>query len=222
MTFENKDYFSRHKYRKPEDYAVKSYVTPKIDFIAKTICLKNPSIKILDVGSGNGTFSFYFKEYTNNITCVDYSYNLLKNNPVNFKVLASAYDLPIRDGYFDIVFEANLLHHLDHPEEAIEEMLRCSSKYLIFIEPNKYNPLMYLFGLLVPSEKGMLFSDIKKWRTIIKSQNISIISSSITGMVSQQNTPSFMVPLLKFFDFNFLFGEYIILVCKKDEVKNEK
>lgn len=220
MTFEDKDYFDKHKYRKADDYVVRSYVTPKINFIGKTVSLKNPDIKILDVGSGNGTFSLYFKEYTNSITCVDYSFNLLKNNPVNFKVLASVYNLPIKDNYFDIVFEANLLHHLDNPEEAIREMLRCSSKYLIFIEPNRYNPFMFFFGLLVSSERGMMFSDIKKWSAIIKGLNISIISSSVTGMVSQQNTPAFMVPLLKFFDFNFFLGEYIILVCKKAEVKN--
>ena len=36
----------------------------------------------------------------------------------------------------------------------------------------------------------------------------------VTGMITQENTPAFMVPILKLFDFKFFLGEYIVLVGK--------
>lgn len=212
---ENRDYFKKHKYREPSDWVVKSYVLPKIKFMADNGCFRKKDAKILDVGSGNGTFSWYFRGYANKIVSLDSSEELLKSNPLRLKTIADVYQLPFRDGQFDIVFEANLLHHLNNPYSAIQEMRRCSSEYLIFIEPNRYNPIMCLFALVVKAERGVWASSRRKWEQIIRSLGIDVFAGMVTGMVSQQNTPAFMVSVLKLFDFNFCLGEYIVLVCKK-------
>ncbi len=213
--FENKEYFRKHKYRDPDDYVVKSYVMPKIKFMEDKECFKKKDIKILDVGSGNGTFSQHFKKYANQVVSLDDSEQLLRSNTGRLKTVATAYQLPFKDGQFDIVFEANLLHHLDKPYYAIKEMSRCSSEYLVFIEPNRYNPLMFLFSLVVIPERGVLASFRKRWEGIVKDLGMEVTAGIITGMISQQNTPAFMVPFLKLFDFNFCFGEYIVLICRK-------
>lgn len=213
--FENKVYFKTHRYRDPDDYAVKSYVMPKIKFMEDNGCFRDRSVSILDVGAGNGTFSRYFKQYSRTIVSTDYSEQLLKDNSCRLKVRADAHRLPFEDGWFDIVFEANLLHHVDKPASIIEEMIRCSSEYLVFIEPNRYNPLMFLFGAVVQPERGTILSCRGRWQRLINYAGITIIATTITGMISQQNTPKFLVPLLKIFDFNFIFGEYIVFICKK-------
>lgn len=213
--FENTEYFRKHKYRQPDDYVVRSFTAPKIKFIRDSGCFRKKDIGILDVGSGNGTFSWCFNKYAEKVISLDYSEQLLKSNSSTLKVLANGYQLPFKDNQFDIVFEANLLHHLDRPHCAIKEMKRCSKEYVIFIEPNRYNPLMFLFSLAVTAERGVLASSRKKWRSIIRRLGMEIIAEKVTGMISQQNTPAFMVPFLKLFDFDFCLGEYIVLICRK-------
>ncbi len=213
--FENREYFKKHKYRQPDDYVVRSFVTPKIKFMGDKGCFRNKDIGILDVGSGNGTFSWYFNKYTDKVISLDYSEQLLESNSARLKVLADGYNLPFKDNQFDIVFEANLLHHLDRPHCAIEEMKRCSKEYVVLIEPNRYNPLMFLFSLAITAERGVLASSGKKWRGVIRHLGMEIIAQKITGMISQQNTPAFMVPFLRLFDFDFCLGEYVVLICRK-------
>ena len=212
---ENKKYFEKHKYRNPADYLVKAFVAPKIRFMEEHGCFRRNNIKILDVGSGNGTFSHYFYKYTNQVICVDYSEQLLRANYSRSRTRATAYQLPFKDGQFDLVFEANLLHHVDDPYRAIEEIKRCSREYIVLIEPNRYNPLMFIFALLVKAERGVFVSCINKWRNMLTSPGIEIVAGMATGMITQDNTPAFMVPILKLFDFKFFLGEYVILIGKK-------
>jgi len=54
--------------------------------------------------------------------------------------------LPFGDRSFDVVFEANLLHHVEDRTEVVREMARVSRRWVILIEPNRYNPLMLAFG----------------------------------------------------------------------------
>ena len=193
VTFENKEYFKKIKYRDPNDYVVESFVRPKIKFMEKKGCFGKKDLKILDVGSGNGTFGWYFKKYTDKVFSLDYSDHLLKLNAAKQKILATAYHLPFRDNQFDVVFEANLLHHLDSPCDAIKEMKRCSKEFLVFIEPNRYNPLMFIFSLLVTPERGVLVSYRKKWKDVIEKSDIEVVDDIVTGMISQQNTCTFLV-----------------------------
>jgi len=213
--FEDAEYFKKHKYRDPRDYVVESYVMPKVKFIEDTGCFRRAGLKILDVGSGNGTFSWHFRKYSDTVVGLDYSEQLLRRNPGRLKAMATTYQLPFKDGSFDIVFEANLLHHLNSPHCAIKEMKRCSREYLIFIEPNRYNPLMCLLSLAVRPERGGLTSCRKRWEGLIRNLGIEVITGMVTGMISQENTPALLVPFLKPFDFNFCLGEYIVLVCRK-------
>lgn len=212
---ENKEYFEKHKYRNPSDYLVKAFVQPKIKFMEEQGCFKRNKIKILDVGSGNGTFSNYFNKYTDQVICVDYSEQLLRENSARARARANAYQLPFRDNQFDMVFEANLLHHVDDPYRVIEEIRRCSREYIVLVEPNRYNPLMFIFSLMVKVERGVRISSMGKWKRALMGMDIEFIAGMTTGMITQERTPEFLIPILRLFDFNFFLGEYIILIGRK-------
>jgi len=141
----------------------------------------------------------------------------LKTNNCLKLACAKAYRLPFKDNSFDLVFSANLFHHLESPALAIQEMKRVSRRYLAFIEPNRLNPLMYLFSLAVVEEKGVRKSSLDIWKRIARKLNLNIIDSITTGMITQKNTPAALVPLLRCFDFNFIFGAYSVLICKVEK-----
>ena len=71
---------------------------------------------------------------------------LLSQNPHGLLTCGDAASLPFRDASFDLVFEANLLHHVSDANAVIGEMHRVSRKYVVLLEPNRYNPLMFAFS----------------------------------------------------------------------------
>lgn len=212
---EDKKYFETHKYRDPDDYVVRAFVEPKLRFIEQCGCFGQKDLSILDVGAGNGTFGVHLRSRAGVVVCADYSMQLLRDNPARMKVRGDAYRLPFPDGQFTMAFEANLLHHLDDPDRAIKEMARCARDYIVLIEPNRYNPLMFLFSLAVRSERGVQTSFKERWEAVLTGLQFDIVDTIITGMISQQNTPAFAVPVLKLFDRNFFLGEYIVIVAKR-------
>lgn len=130
--------------------------------------------------------------------------------------LASAEDLPFEDGSFDVAFEANLLHHLPGPELAVGEMARVAREAVVLIEPNRLNPLMLGFSLLVSEERGGLRSSARGLTRLLKGAGLRVSHRWTTGMISQNNTPTCLVPMLRIFDrFDFALAEYHVLIGRK-------
>ena len=206
-------YFEKHRYRKPEESVVAAYALPKLKFILNNTDLGGEP-EILDVGCGNGTFTYYFQKIYKQTYGVDASIFQLETNGCSKLICSTAYKLPFKNSSFDLVFSANLFHHLKNPVLAIQEMKRVSRRFLAFIEPNRLNPGMFLFSLLVPEERGTRKSSLGIWKRMSEKLNLNLINSMTTGMITQQNTSPILVPLLKCFDFNFIFGAYSILICK--------
>ena len=134
--------------RDPRHPIVRAYVEPKLAYIAKFIQF-NKSLKFLEVGAGNGYFSYYL-DHLADLTATDYSDVILEHNPVAQKKIMDARRIEFVDKSFDVVFCHALLHHIDKNERAmvIQEMQRVSRGYVVSIEPNRNNLLMALFGLL--------------------------------------------------------------------------
>jgi ubiquinone/menaquinone biosynthesis C-methylase UbiE len=87
---------------------------------------------------------------------LDYSARLLTENPHKRLIRGDATALPFKDGSFDLVFEANLPHHVPRRQTAICETARVSRRHVVLLEPNRYNPLMFGCGLAVREESGLL------------------------------------------------------------------
>ncbi|CUM67988.1 uncharacterized protein PRCAT00005702001 [Priceomyces carsonii] len=91
--------------------------------------------KVLDVGCGPGTITVDFARYVPKgfVTGIDSIEELLEEckekkrvnevTNVDFRV-ASVYELPFEDNTFDIVYEHQVLTHLQDPVKALKEMTR--------------------------------------------------------------------------------------------------
>ena len=90
--------------------------------------------KVLEIGTGKGYLTFALAERNYNFTTIDISKetqqfarqiikycNLEKN--VDFRI-EDARNLNFKDRSFDTIFSANTLHHLEHPLEVMDELLR--------------------------------------------------------------------------------------------------
>lgn len=95
------------------------------------------SIKILEVGSNIGIqLSLLQKMGFENLYGVEinkYAVQMSKKFTKNINIIwGSAFDIPFKDGYFDLVFTSGVLIHI-HPADiklVMQEIYRCSRKYI--------------------------------------------------------------------------------------------
>jgi ubiquinone/menaquinone biosynthesis C-methylase UbiE len=206
------EYFNAVVYRNPEHPVVSAYADPKIEYIRKYIPLAG---RILDVGCGNGIFTLRFTKAGAEVVGLDFSPYLLHQNPHRRLICGDATTLPFDDGSFETVFEANVLHHVRDRENVLREMFRVSRRYVVLIEPNRYNPLMLALSLAVRAERGGLKSCASRLQEEVRRLGLRLVASMTTGMISQNNTPAALVPMLKRFDRPIWWGEYIVLIAEK-------
>ncbi len=203
--------------RTPTHPVVEAFVKPKIEFINNIIIgNKNKTcniLSLLDIGSGNGFFTYYF-ERTYNTVALDFSSFMLDNNSSNKKVCASATKLPFKDNSFDLAFCSNLLHHLDSPEEAVSEMKRVSRKYVVLSEPNRNNPIMFMFGLCKKTEWGTLRFSLRYLKNLVSVEGLRIFSVATMGIILPNKTPELLLRILVRFDGRFKLGFYNIVIAK--------
>jgi SAM-dependent methyltransferase len=207
-------YWSRAEFRDPDHPVVAAYAGPKVEFLDRQVPLAGRSV--LDVGCGNGIFSVPLARRGARVVAADLSAHMLAANPHPARVRAAATALPFADRAFDVVFAANLLHHVDDVPSVLRELVRCSARHLMLIEPNRWNPLMFGFGLLVRAERGVLRSSragVTRW---LRQAGVRVVAATTTGMISQNNTPAFLLPWLRRFDREFALGEYVVLCGERD------
>lgn len=113
--------------------------------------LKRP-IKILEVGSniGNNLLMLQRMGFKNlyGIEINSYAIERAKANTTGINITqASAFDIPFRDGFFDLVFTFGVLIHIAPAdiERALREIQRCSRKYIWGFEyyANTYTEVKY-------------------------------------------------------------------------------
>ncbi len=202
------------KYRTPHDPVFRAYAEPKLELIQKVMDFRGKSV--LDVGCGPGNFTLLLSELAGKVTGCDSSVHMLSKAAELHGVEiipGDATNLPFDDDSFDICFEANLLHHTDRPDKALAEMARVARQGMVLIEPNISNPLMLGFSLLVQAERGGLKFTRGFLNSLVQQTGARVIAHWTTGMISQNNTPAFMVPILKIFDRDLPFAEYQVLVA---------
>lgn len=197
---------------RPYDHPmILAFARPKLEWIFNNISVIQPTI--LEVGAGNGYFSCHLME-RGRLIATDISAHQLQFNPAPVKELCSVYQLPYPDNAFDLVIGSNLLHHLDDPERAVQEMARVSRNYVVVSEPNNVNPILFLGSLLIPAErKAALFS--KAHVTRLLSRELTILKHTYQGGILLPNrTPGF---LFKYARPNSTsrFSFFQIFICKK-------
>lgn len=211
-----KDYWEREELgerRHPSHIVIKEYVTPKINEIKKIIPI-GKNTKLLDVGCGNGFFSYYFEKMCNT-TGIDYSEKMILSNPIKKKYLMDATNLKFEDSSFDIAFCHAFLHHVDNANKVVKEMKRVSRKHVVILEPNRNNPLMFLFSLIVKEERKALRLSLAYLERLVKSNGLKLISSFSYGLIVPNKTPKVLLPLFKLFNFKFFLGITNFIICEK-------
>jgi ubiquinone/menaquinone biosynthesis C-methylase UbiE len=189
------------------------YVNTQIKVIRERIQIQ-PNTKLLDVGCGNGYFSYYFKKICN-VTGVDLSEYMLGMNPIQQKYCMDARNLHFRDNSFDIVFCHDMLHHADDTDAILKEMKRVASKYVVLVEPNRNNPLMFLLGLLMPSERQALKYSTRYLRKKVEDNGLKVIDSFAFGWMVPAITPTWMLSISKMMDVRTIFGWENFILCEK-------
>jgi 2-polyprenyl-3-methyl-5-hydroxy-6-metoxy-1,4-benzoquinol methylase len=126
-----------------------------------------PTDRVLDFGCGTGVFLALAAPLCGTITGVDISTKFVDacREMIDRRALTNAEartvepgELPFGEETFDVVMMVDVIHHLEEPGavlEAVMRRLRPGGRLLIF-EPNKLNPLIWLYHALDRNEWGLL------------------------------------------------------------------
>ena len=93
--------------------------------------------RILEVGCNVGNQLLLLKKmgYPNlwGIELQDYAVEIARKRTSGINIVkSSAFDIPFKDSYFDLVFTSGVLIHIspDDIDNALDEMYRCTNKYI--------------------------------------------------------------------------------------------
>lgn len=91
--------------------------------------------RVLECACGTGAISVHLAGRCRTLRATDYSVNMLRRAAKNCRSFgnirfcrADICDLDCRDGYFDKVVAGNVIHLLDEPYMAVDELLRVCKK----------------------------------------------------------------------------------------------
>lgn len=211
-----KKYWGRERLenrRPPTHPVVSAYVLPKIEAICRCIKIENTT-SLLDVGCGNGFFTYYFDQICNT-QGIDISEKMLRMNPIKKKFQMDAADLKIADGTFDIVFCHGLLHHVENPERIVSEMKRVSKKYVVMLEPNRNNPFIFLLACFVREERKCFHFSLSYLRRLAERNALHILDAFSCGMILPNKIPTLFLPLLRLFNFCQPFATTHFVIAEK-------
>ncbi|MGE0567941.1 MAG: pseudaminic acid biosynthesis-associated methylase [Bacteroidia bacterium] len=134
-----KEYNERNSFSQEEwdQFYINNWGVTKIEMNAKCIGDLPKDIKILEVGANIGMQLAGLQRmgFTNlyGIELQQNAVEVAKQNTKGINVIqGSAFDIPFKDGYFDLVFTSGVLIHISPNDlpNAMDEMYRCSNKYI--------------------------------------------------------------------------------------------
>jgi SAM-dependent methyltransferase len=130
-------------------------------------------------------------------------------------VCADGLNLPFADNSFDIVYCMDYLHHVSDIQKAANELLRISKNVVVIIEPNKFNPIYFIYALLCKEERGILDVGYKKIKKIFPHNEIEFIEPlpfhAIIGRTFPYRVLSKIFETLKL---TRLFATYVLIAKK--------
>jgi ubiquinone/menaquinone biosynthesis C-methylase UbiE len=193
--------------KKADDPMIEHIFKHKTRRLAERLPQKNPPRNSLDCGCGNGYFQYYLKKHFQHpCLAFDYSLPMLATSPCKaHSVQADFCSIPFPDDSFDLVCQSGTFHHLTKEVEkkAIEEMIRVSRRFVFFSEPNRNNPVMFLFGIFSPKERrSLVFHRRRLLRYAKKYSCLKIVDSWLSDGITPNLTPRFLFNRVKNYDVN--------------------
>jgi SAM-dependent methyltransferase len=153
-------------YRRPDHPVVEMFARQRVAHLLQLGLLADVA-SLLDVGAGSGFSSRYYPRDIQ-VVAVDSSIGMLRQNSVPARAVTTCECLPFPDAAFDVVACWELLHHLDHPDRGLAEMLRVARRRVILFEPNRVNPGHVVLGVLRKNERRSLRYSPRYLRRIVR------------------------------------------------------
>lgn len=148
--------------------------------------------RVIDVGCGDGVYTAELEalkpSYVLGIDAADAAIQLakkkLQGNPLFEFETRSIYEMEPYHNKFDIAVVRWMIHHLEDPGKAIQEVVRCAP-IVIVADPNGYNPVLKLLEKysdyhIRHGEKSFTASQFKKW---FKDANAPIVKDMYVNTV---------------------------------------
>lgn len=204
--------------RDPRHPIITAYTQPKIRYILQHANLP-PEATILDVGAGNGYFSYEWNQIAPT-TALDYSPIILDGNPLERRIVMDARHMTLPDASFDLVFCHALLHHIAATDrvQVLQEMARVAKRYVAYIEPNIWNPIIAGFSAVKREEHGALRFTPHYVRSLARAANLRIIASCSWGLLTPNRMPLGQVlsSLFRLCERPLFFGVTTIIIAEKN------
>jgi len=146
------------------------------------------SIKILEVGSNVGAqlqgLQVLGFENLYGIELQPYAVEVSKQNTKNINLIqGSAFDIPFKDSYFDLVFTSGVLIHIN-PDDlniAMKEIYRCTSEYIwgfeYYAEKHTEIPYRERRNLLWKADFAKLYQDEFRDLELVKEKRIKYLDN---------------------------------------------
>lgn len=201
-----RDFWSQDKSsrRPPTHPVVRAVYEPMALFTANTI--SSPAqASILDVGCGNGYLQYYLERLFNVVAGIDFSAAMLAQNPCKHCFCGDCTRLPFADDSFDIAVASHILHHLKPKERlsALLEIKRVASRAVIVFEPNRTNPLSFLFAAMRKEERGALSSSRGYVQHLMQEAGLEPTIFA-NGWIAPNKSPEWSIPLGQFLNRSLL------------------
>ncbi|MBN2808268.1 MAG: class I SAM-dependent methyltransferase [Deltaproteobacteria bacterium] len=199
--------------RPPEHPVVAAYAGNRIAAMRRHVPISRET-SLLELGCGNGFFTLPLSRLCR-VSGIDFSESMLALNPHADTRRMDARKLDFPDNSFDVVFCHALLHHVPEFDQVIREMRRVSRRYVVILEPNRNNPLMFLFSALVPEERGALRFSLTFLSDAVKAQHLQVKAAFSMGMLVPNKTPLKLLPWLQKLEFVQPLGMTNFIIAEK-------
>jgi len=202
-------------YRDPRSTAAEAFARPKLEWLAQALELDPTGATVLDVGAGNGMFTYWWSRLGASVTGLERSENMIDRSACpELMQLGDAYDLPFADDAFDLAFAGNLLHHLEHPHDALAEMARVARKVAI-VECNRNHAPMALFGVVSSACRGLLAYSAGSLTGIVAGAGLEVVGVRRHGYVYENRSPRASLPLARALERRSRGGAYLLVASRR-------
>lgn len=147
----------------------------------KIINLIEPFSKVLDIGAGNGYLKTSLQDFDKTIIYkgVDIQKREKMDNDI---VVFDGETLPFEDNSFDYCIFLDVIHHLDYPNDLLNEAKRVAKKGIIIKDRSFNNLFSFLMLNVVDRLSNMQdkvkcpcnFRNIEQWADLFNTLNFSI------------------------------------------------